>query len=87
VDNVKLYFQMLLEVYRYSALLPLNLPHCTMEDTTLRGFFIPKGTTIFSNLYAHHRNPEFFPEPEAFKPERFLTTEGILGMSLPYLFR
>jgi cytochrome P450 len=76
---------LLLEVYRFSALAPLGLPHCTMEDTTLHGFFIPKGTTIFANLYAHHRNPEFFPEPEAFKPERFLTADGILGMSLPYL--
>ena len=53
-----------------------------MEDTTLRGFFIPKGTTIFANFYAHHRNPEIFPEPETFKPERFLTADGKLGLSL-----
>ncbi len=83
---MKEYFQVLLEVYRYSTLMPLNLPHSTMEDTTLRGFFIPKGTTIFTNFYAHHRNPEFFPEPEDFKPERFLTADGLLGLSLSYLF-
>jgi cytochrome P450 family 2 subfamily J len=70
---------MLLEIFRFSSLIPLGLPHSTMEDTTLQGYFIPKNTTILANLYAHHRNPKLFPEPESFKPERFLTADGSLG--------
>lgn len=73
------HFQMLLEIFRFSSLAPLGLPHCTMEDTTLHGYFIPKDTTILANLYAHHRNPELFPEPDSFKPERFLADDGKLG--------
>lgn len=32
---------------------------------------IPKGCVVIVPVYAMHRDPEFFPEPEAFKPERF----------------
>uniref|UniRef100_A0A914V499 Cytochrome P450 n=1 Tax=Plectus sambesii TaxID=2011161 RepID=A0A914V499_9BILA len=71
-------FQVLLETFRFSSLVTLSLPHSTMEDTTLRGYFIPKGTTIFSNLFAHHYNPQYFRDPESFKPDRFLTADGKL---------
>uniref|UniRef100_A0A914VL68 Cytochrome P450 n=1 Tax=Plectus sambesii TaxID=2011161 RepID=A0A914VL68_9BILA len=67
-----------LEIFRYSSLTALGLPHSTMEDTTLRGYFIPKGTTIFSNYFAHHYNPQYFPDPDSFKPDRFLTADGKL---------
>ncbi len=33
---------------------------------------ILKGTKILFPIYASHHNPDFFPEPEKFKPERFL---------------
>ncbi|KAG5669753.1 hypothetical protein PVAND_000047 [Polypedilum vanderplanki] len=37
-------------------------------DTNL---IIPKGTNIILNTYSLHRDPEYFPEPEKFDPERF----------------
>ncbi|KAM4807534.1 cytochrome P450 4V2-like [Rhinophrynus dorsalis] len=43
----------------------------TTEDCTIRGFKIPKGVEIVIIPYALHRDPEFFPEPEEFRPERF----------------
>ena len=55
---------------------PTSLPHDTAEDSTLGGYDIPKGTAIFTNLYAVHMNPEIFPEPKKFKPERYLDDEG-----------
>jgi cytochrome P450 len=70
---------MLLEILRFSALVPLSVPHSAMEDTTLRGYFIAKGTTLIANLYAHHRNAKVFPDPDSFKPERFLTKDGKVG--------
>jgi cytochrome P450 len=33
---------------------------------------IPKGHVILISIYATHRDPRFFPEPEAFRPERWL---------------
>ena len=35
------------------------------------GLKIAKGTKIRIPLHALHHNPEFWPEPELFKPERF----------------
>uniref|UniRef100_A0A914XCE0 Cytochrome P450 1A1 n=1 Tax=Plectus sambesii TaxID=2011161 RepID=A0A914XCE0_9BILA len=76
---------MLIEILRFSSLAPLGLPHSTMDDTTLHGYFIPKNTTILANFYGHHRNAKLFPEPESFKPERFLTNDGSLNMDATQL--
>jgi cytochrome P450 len=42
------------------------------EDCALGGYFIPKGTVVQPATFVLHRNPEYFPEPEAFRPERWL---------------
>ncbi|XP_044750329.1 uncharacterized protein LOC123310752 [Coccinella septempunctata] len=41
------------------------------EDVYYDGKLIPEGTTIIIVMYSLHRNPEWFPEPEKFNPERF----------------
>uniref|UniRef100_T1IK16 Cytochrome P450 n=1 Tax=Strigamia maritima TaxID=126957 RepID=T1IK16_STRMM len=66
----------ILEVTRIVTIAPLAAPHRTTEDTMLRSYFIPKNTTILLNLSALHMDPEVFPEPEVFKPERFLTEDN-----------
>ena len=38
----------------------------------LGGNKIPLGTTVVILTSALHRDPRFFPEPEVFKPDRFL---------------
>jgi cytochrome P450 len=42
-----------------------------IEDTELGGFPVPKGTQIFAFQWTTHRDPRFFDEPSAFKPERW----------------
>ena len=41
-------------------------------DTTLAGYDVPKDSTVMVNLYAIHHDPKEWPEPLAFRPERFL---------------
>ena len=41
------------------------------RDDEVCGKPIPKGTTVMLSPYAMHRNPEIWPEPEEFRPERF----------------
>ena len=36
-------------------------------------------------IYASHHNPDFFPEPEKFLPERFLKENS--DSIIPYTFR
>jgi cytochrome P450 len=42
-----------------------------LEDVSLAGYTIPKGSTLFISPYVMHHLPHYFAEPEAFKPERF----------------
>ncbi|KAG0705941.1 cytochrome P450 [Suillus ampliporus] len=37
---------------------------------------IPAGTTVFGNQWAISRDPEAYPEPDAFKPQRWIDAEG-----------
>ena len=71
----------LLEVARIATIAPLGVPHAVSEEVALGGFVIPRGSTVFTNLYHVHHNPENFPDPETFKPERFLdeTRTRIIG--------
>jgi cytochrome P450 len=38
----------------------------------LNGFELPAGTRVAPNIYLTHRRPDVYPEPERFRPERFL---------------
>ncbi|KZT09665.1 cytochrome P450 [Laetiporus sulphureus 93-53] len=49
----------------------MGVPHRVDEDDIYNGYFIPKGSTVVGNVWAIHMNPERFPNPKAFMPERF----------------
>ncbi|MCA9924007.1 MAG: cytochrome P450, partial [Anaerolineales bacterium] len=42
-----------------------------LEDVQLGGYTVPKGSTVFVSPYVMHHLPQYFAEPEQFKPERF----------------
>ena len=42
-----------------------------LEDVEIGGYTIPQGSTVFVSPYVMHHLPQYFDEPEAFKPERF----------------
>ncbi|XP_072035329.1 cytochrome P450 2U1-like [Amphiura filiformis] len=64
------------EVQRHVTMFPLSDFHTASAETTLRGYRIPKGATIVSNIYAVMRDPVAFPEPGRFNPERFINEAG-----------
>ncbi|GKV04739.1 hypothetical protein SLEP1_g16852 [Rubroshorea leprosula] len=53
---------------------PLLVPHESMEDCTVGGYHIPKGTRLFVNASKIQRNSRVWPDPHEFRPERFLTS-------------
>ena len=64
------------ETLRLSSIGPLSVPHKTTVDTTLQGYSIPKGTTVLTNLWSLHHDPEIWDDPDAFRPQRFLDEGG-----------
>jgi cytochrome P450 family 6 len=46
---------------------------------------IRAGTKVELNIYASHHNPEFFPNPEKFLPDRFLKDNA--KNIIPYTYR
>ena len=58
------------EMLRWMTPIPLGLEHCMIEDDELHGYFIPKGTIVIPNIFAMNHDPEIFPDPDVFRPER-----------------
>ncbi|KAI9454933.1 cytochrome P450 [Russula earlei] len=60
------------ELLRWHPAVPLGFPHASTQDGIFNGHFIPKGATILANAWAVLHDPELYPDPETFNPERFL---------------
>ncbi|KAH9971625.1 cytochrome P450 [Russula compacta] len=61
------------ELLRWRMVSPLGFPHASSQDHIFRGYFIPKGATILANAWGILHDPELYPDPERFNPERFLS--------------
>ncbi|NWW90271.1 CP2K1 protein, partial [Rhynochetos jubatus] len=64
------------EIQRFANILPLNLPHETTADVTLKGYFIPKGTYVIPLLGSVLRDKSQWEKPDKFYPEHFLDSKG-----------
>jgi len=49
-------------------------------DLELGGYRVKRGYTVLMSEWVNHRDPEYFPDPEEFRPERW---EGGLARRLP----
>ncbi|XP_050215357.1 cytochrome P450 CYP82D47-like [Mercurialis annua] len=52
---------------------PLSVPHESMEDCTVAGYYIPRGTRLLTNIWKIQRDPKVWSNPSEYQPERFLT--------------
>lgn len=73
-DKLKLPYTdaVITEVQRMWLVTPIIGPRRCFDDTSLENYVIPKNVPILVNVYSIHMDPEIFPEPSKFKPERFL---------------
>ncbi|KAK7692059.1 hypothetical protein QCA50_005464 [Cerrena zonata] len=60
------------EVLRLSPVVPLGGFHRASQDDIYKGYFIPKDTVVIANIWALLRDPERYPDPSAFNPDRYL---------------
>lgn len=77
IDSLPLLNATVLETLRLHAANPARLQRTVpVGGLNLHGYYIPSGTTISTNAYCLHRNPEVFPEPFEWKPQRWLSSKG-----------
>ena len=63
------------ETLRLRPIVPVVARTVMKDGFTLGGRPIPKGWMVFPCIYLTQRHPRLFPEPEAFRPERFIGTK------------
>jgi len=65
------------EVIRWQPIAPLAIPHRLIADDVYNGMDIPKGSIVYPNIWAMSRDmTDYGPDPEVFRPERFLETKA-----------
>ncbi|KAI0334306.1 cytochrome P450 [Cubamyces sp. BRFM 1775] len=75
------------EILRWHPALPMAVPHRLMVDDEYRGYDLPAGATVIANTWAITRDARYFPDPEEFRPERYLVSdEEKRGLPLPSSF-
>jgi cytochrome P450 len=77
-----------LEILRYSTVLPLAVPHYAEHETTVGPYRVPQDTIIFVNLWAINHDERVFKDPFKFDPDRFIDENGEVNRarfsSLPF---
>ncbi len=64
------------EVMRLRPVLPNPEPRLVKQPVTIGGVTYPPGVALIASAYLVHHDPELYPDPYAFRPERFLESEG-----------
>ena len=59
------------EVLRWRPVTAGGLPHVCTKDDIYEKSFIPAGTVMHANQWAIHREPELYPDPETYNPQRW----------------
>lgn len=59
------------ETLRLRPVISIVLRRLT-EPVEIGGYELPAGVSVAPSIYLVHRNPEIYPEPQRFLPERFL---------------
>jgi cytochrome P450 len=72
------------EILRLRPVLPNPEPRLTKRAITIGGVRYPPGVALLASTYLVHHDPELYPDPYAFRPERFLDGGGGGRASDPY---
>ncbi|KAF9018169.1 cytochrome P450 [Hymenopellis radicata] len=71
------------EVIRWHPVVPMGMPHRSLEDDVYNGMFIPKGSVVFANVRGMSLHKHIYKDATQFNPDRFLPKPQ--GRGEPYL--
>ncbi|KUI55449.1 hypothetical protein VP1G_02774 [Cytospora mali] len=78
--------QVINETLRTNGPVPSGLPRSVPPGgSNLGGYYIPGGTTVCTQSYSLHRNPDVFPDPLKFDPDRWVSpTRDMKDSFMPF---
>lgn len=71
LQNLSYLAMVIKETLRLHPVVPMLIPHESIEESTVGGFHIPRKSRVIVNVWAIGRDPVSWPDPEKFWPERF----------------
>lgn len=63
------------EIMRLRPVLPNAEPRLVKQPVEIGGVLYPRGVALLANAHLVHHDPAIYPEPRAFRPERFIESE------------
>jgi cytochrome P450 len=82
IPRLPLLDRVIKESMRVLAPVPILFLRVPSSDLPLGRFTLPKGANVVVSPYATHHDPEIYPEPQRFRPERW---EGLRPSIYEYL--
>ncbi len=64
------------EILRHRPVLPHAEPRLVKQPVAIGGFTYQPGVMLAAHAHLVHHDPAIYPEPHAFRPERFIEREG-----------
>ncbi|KIJ21384.1 hypothetical protein PAXINDRAFT_164896 [Paxillus involutus ATCC 200175] len=74
----------MLECLRWRPVTTLGFAHRALTDIPYKDFCIPEGAIVFGNHWAISRDPEVYPNPDKFDPQRWLGNDGKIRDDLKF---
>ena len=71
-DNLPYINGVVKEAMRWWPIAPMGFPHLATEDIEYNGYHIPKGSFLLPAVWWFLHDPEVYPDPENFDPERYM---------------
>ena len=71
------------EALRLRPVLPI-VARKLKGDFEVGGYELPRGTVLMPSIWLVHRNPDVYPDPESFRPERFVGTHPDTYSWIPF---
>lgn len=62
-----------------------RLSRIALDEDVIDGFRIAKGHSVITLVYLIHRHPQWWPDPDCFRPERFAGQAGALPTNRAWL--
>ena len=72
------------ETLRIYPILMLTIPRIVKSPIEIMGYKFAPGTVLTPAIYLTHHRPDLYPEPQQFKPERFLERQYSQYEYLPF---